>query len=235
MQGIMLLKYNLDNDLYSGARETVVLDDEFNAWNVENNINLLVCSLNAIVALSFVMLFMPKDCCLRCSPSCTGVRPSHVTLWKINVGSLVFVSCNCGIFFSSFLTPCPFFFNYQLVVLVAFSIHSTQANVAKIMMLIMAYKTMNVFLILESHPDGHCYEYPCYTTSNATRGGHCQLCDDFPFCPKHLQVVSICRTKPSEKFPHMCGMKLCHINDDCRIGGGPDRSYLGFPVKDPLW
>ena len=46
-------------------------------------------------------------------------------------------------------------------------------------MLIMAYKTMNEFFILESNPDGHCHEFPCYTTANATGGGHCQLCDNF--------------------------------------------------------
>jgi len=102
-------------------------------------------------------------------------------------------------------------------------------------MLIMAYKTMNEFFILESNPDGHCHEFPCYTTANATGGGHCQLCDNFPFCPSKLNVVSLCHAAPSEKFPYMCGMKLCHIYDDCRIGGGPDSSFLGFPVKDPLW
>jgi len=90
MQGMMLLKYNLSNDLYTGTRETPVLNSEIKAWNAENNLNLLVLSLNAIVILSFSMLSMTKECCLCCSPSCSNTRPSRVILWKINVGSHLF-------------------------------------------------------------------------------------------------------------------------------------------------
>lgn len=87
IQGMMLLKYNLNNDLYTGTRETPVLDDEIKAWHAENNINLLVFSLNVLVILALSMLSMSKKCCLCCFPARSNTRLSHVAWWKMIVGS----------------------------------------------------------------------------------------------------------------------------------------------------
>ena len=98
---------------------------------------------------------------------------------------------------------------------------------------IFLYKSIRQFIEPMNSTSGRCFEYPCYAAPiNVSLTDKCTLCTQGEnYCPWDLNIVMTCHAAPSKEFPRLCGVKNCHIYDDCRIGGGADGKYLGFPIN----
>ena len=199
-----LSKYML-NDLRTGTRATPVTQEEIFSSDF-----LMV--LNWIIETSLLFISITLGCLIFTDNHAPNNTP---------VKTLFSMTC-CG--WNMALMP-----TRQHL----WKIHSC---ILKFLTPIFLYLTLTQMILPFVHTSGQCFEYPCYAApSNTSLTDKCTLCTKGEnFCPNTDSVVMNCYAEPSEEFPRLCGMKNCHISDDCRIGGGADQKFLGFPTDSDL-
>ena len=101
-----------------------------------------------------------------------------------------------------------------------------------------------LFLMSQGPWKSQCKSYPCYSSSNHTQK-KCDLCIG-SLCPQawgNPAEVSLCRAKPTEEYPILCGHKYCHksyldlsmfgiLHLDCEGGKQGNYPFFGFPLEE---
>ena len=215
-----LYLYTFHNDLDSSTRSTGPAPaDEIIAFHRENTLNWIIEFLNVLQLIILGSLWHKISNNYTCMPD---VAPSSSCAAADRASSIRYL-------------------------------WSSWTVVLKILMLLFAFKVSWEFIVPAMRDNGHCFEYQCYSkypentttvteydgqTSGTfiTLPGECPFCTNRkPFyCPEEAAIGTWCHVKQSEEHPFSCGPRLCHIYDDCRVGGGADKAFLGFPMDSDI-